>query len=48
MHLIMKKIFNYMFAVCFTAILTSCEKGLEGLNKNKTNPTSLDPALSAE
>lgn len=38
----MKKIFNYsLLAVLFTTFF-SCDKGLEELNKNKVNPTSLD------
>src|SRR4051794_13279220 len=41
----MKKILNYcLLAVpLFTAV--SCTKGLEELNINKINPTSLDPGL---
>jgi hypothetical protein len=41
----MKKVFNYswLFIVLFFA--TSCEKGLEELNENKTSPNTLDPAL---
>ena len=41
----MKKILSY----CVLAVLllsgASCEKGLEDLNKNKTSPTAVDPAL---
>ncbi len=41
----MKKILNYSLLIVFLLFAASCEKGLEGLNKNKTNPTSLDPVL---
>jgi hypothetical protein len=41
----MKKIFNYTFLIAVVLFAVSCEKGLEGLNKNKTSPTSVDPAL---
>jgi hypothetical protein len=41
----MKKIINYSLLVVLLLFTASCEKGLEGLNKNKTSPTSIDPAL---
>ncbi|MDO6430275.1 SusD/RagB family nutrient-binding outer membrane lipoprotein [Flavitalea sp. BT771] len=40
-----KKIVSYSLSVLFLLAMTSCEKGLSDLNKNKTSPTSLDPAL---
>ena len=39
----MKKIFNYSLAFLLL-FLASCEKGLEKLNVNRVNPTSLDAA----
>ena len=41
----MKKIFNYSLLITIVIFAVSCEKGLEGLNKNKTSPTAVDPAL---
>lgn len=41
----MKKIFSYSLSVLFLLAAASCEKGLSDLNKSKTNPTALDPAL---
>jgi hypothetical protein len=41
----MKKIFNYSLLAVLLLFASSCDKGLEGLNKNKTSPTSIDPAL---
>jgi len=41
----MKSILNYSLSILFLFALGSCEKGLSDLNVNKTNPTSLDPAL---
>lgn len=41
----MKNIINYSLLITLVLFAASCEKGLEGLNKNKTNPTSLDPVL---
>lgn len=41
----MKKIVNYSLLIALLLFAASCEKGLEGLNKNKTSPTSVDPAL---
>jgi hypothetical protein len=44
-HLQMKKIVNYSLLIALSLLAVSCEKGLEGLNKNKTSATSLDPSL---
>ncbi|HTL08031.1 MAG TPA: SusD/RagB family nutrient-binding outer membrane lipoprotein [Chitinophagaceae bacterium] len=41
----MKKIFSYSLVLIVLLTGSSCEKGLESLNKNKTSATSLDPAL---
>ncbi|MGZ8524387.1 MAG: SusD/RagB family nutrient-binding outer membrane lipoprotein [Chitinophagaceae bacterium] len=41
----MKKIVNYSLLLTLLLFAASCEKGLEGLNKNKTSATSVDPAL---
>ena len=41
----MKKIIKYSLPAALLFIAVSCDKGLEDLNKNKTNPTSLDPVL---
>lgn len=41
----MKKIFNYSVLVILSTFIFSCDKGLEDLNKNKTSPTSVDPAF---
>jgi Starch-binding associating with outer membrane len=41
----MKKIFNYSLLAVLMLLAASCDKGLEGLNKNKTSPTAVDPAL---
>ena len=41
----MKKIFNYILPAVLLLGVSSCEKGLDKLNVNKTSPTSLDPAL---
>lgn len=41
----MKKILNYCLLVILMATISSCEKGLESLNVNRVNPTSLDPSL---
>ena len=41
----MKKIFNYSLSGCFISVCSFCDKGLEDLNKNKTSPTSVDPAF---
>jgi hypothetical protein len=45
MQLLMKKIINYSLLVIFMSAIASCDKGLESLNVNKVNPTSLDPTL---
>lgn len=42
---IMKKILNYSLLLVVMLFAVSCDKGLEELNKNKTSPTSVDPAL---
>jgi hypothetical protein len=41
----MKKIINYSLSVFIMVFFMACEKGLDRLNKNKTSPTTLDPAL---
>jgi hypothetical protein len=41
----MKKIANYILLSLLLYCTASCDKGLSDLNKNDTNPTSLDPAL---
>jgi len=41
----MKKIVNYSLLIALLLFAASCEKGLEGLNKNKTSAVSIDPAL---
>ncbi len=41
----MKKILSYSLLVLLLVSGASCEKGLEDLNKNKTSPTAVDPAL---
>ena len=41
----MKKLFKYIPLLILLGSSISCKKGLEGLNVNKVNPTSLDPAL---
>src|SRR5262245_23452144 len=41
----MKKIIYYSLMIAVLLSATSCEKGLEDLNKNKTSPTSVDPAI---
>jgi hypothetical protein len=40
----MKKILNYSLLAVLLLSAFSCEKGLSDLNKNKTSPTSVDPA----
>ena len=40
----MKKILNYSLLAALLLSELSCEKGLSDLNKNKTSPTSVDPA----
>ncbi len=41
----MKKILSYSLLIIVLAFAASCDKGLEDLNKNKTSPTSVDPAF---
>lgn len=41
----MQKILTYSLLVIFLGATIACEKGLSGLNVNKTSPTALDPAL---
>jgi hypothetical protein len=41
----MKKIINYSLLAVLLLFAVSCDKGLEGLNKNRTSPTSVDPVL---
>ena len=41
----MKKILNYSWLAVILLFAASCDKGFEDLNKNKTSPTSIDPAL---
>jgi hypothetical protein len=41
----MKKIFNYSMLAFLLFSISSCDKGLEQLNKNRVSPTALDPAL---
>ena len=41
----MKKIFSYSVLLIVLTAVSSCEKGLEGLNKNKTSAIFVDPAL---
>lgn len=45
MKKVMKKIFSYCVCILSVATLSSCDKGLEALNENKVNPTTLDAAL---
>ncbi|MGC4101889.1 SusD/RagB family nutrient-binding outer membrane lipoprotein [Ferruginibacter sp.] len=40
----MKKILHYSFLLTILMI-SSCDKGLDDLNKNKTSPTSVDPVF---
>jgi hypothetical protein len=41
----MKKIAKYILPLFIFALLASCEKGLDGLNRNRTSPTSIDPVF---
>ncbi|RYY56954.1 MAG: SusD/RagB family nutrient-binding outer membrane lipoprotein [Chitinophagaceae bacterium] len=41
----MKKIFNYSLVAILALCFSSCDKGLEKLNQNKTSPTSVDPVF---
>ena len=41
----MKKILNYSLALFLLLFITSCDKGLDDLNKNRTTPTAIDPVF---
>ncbi|GAB2834843.1 RagB/SusD family nutrient uptake outer membrane protein [Ferruginibacter profundus] len=41
----MKKIFVYSLFISLAVFVGSCDKGLEDLNKNKVNPTTVDPVF---
>lgn len=41
----MKKIFNHCLFILALGMFAACDKGLEGLNKDKVDPTTLDPVL---
>jgi hypothetical protein len=41
----MKHIIQFSIATVFLLLFSSCDKNLEDLNKNKVNPTTLEPAL---
>ena len=41
----MKYIIKFSIAAVFLICISSCEKGLEDLNRNKVSPTTLEPAL---
>jgi Starch-binding associating with outer membrane len=41
----MNRTIKFFIAISFLVSFASCEKGLEDLNENKVNPTTLDPAL---
>ena len=41
----MKHIIKFSIATVFLFMVSSCEKGLEDLNKNKVSPTTLEPTL---
>ncbi len=43
--MMMKKIFNYSLICCLLLFISSCDKNLDDLNVNKTNPTSIDPVF---
>ena len=45
MQKLMKKIYKYILLIIALGTAVSCEKGLEGLNVNRVNPTTLDPVL---
>src|SRR5688572_8066879 len=40
----MNKIYNCGLILSLLMLITSCDKGLSDLNKNKTSPTVIDPA----
>lgn len=41
----MKKIFNYSIVSFLLLFITSCDKGLDDLNRNRTSPTAIDPVF---
>lgn len=41
----MKKIFNYSFVAFLVLVVSSCDQNLDELNKNKTDPTAIDPVF---
>ena len=41
----MKKILSYGLLAILSLVVSSCDKGLEKLNQNKTSPTSVDPVF---
>ena len=41
----MKKIFHYSWAALLLLMMSSCEKDLDKLNTNTTNPTAIDPVF---
>ncbi len=41
----MKKIFNYSIVSFLFLFITSCDKGLDDLNRNRTSPTAIDPVF---
>jgi hypothetical protein len=41
----MKKIFKYSLPAILLLFAVSCEKGFDEMNKNKTSPLTIDPAL---
>src|SRR6266498_920717 len=41
----MKKILHYSLFILSLGAIASCDKGLEDLNKNKVNPTTVDPVM---
>lgn len=41
----MKKIFNYSLLSLLMLFAVSCDKGLDELNTNRTNPTAIDPVF---
>lgn len=44
----MKKIINYSLIAFLLLFVTSCDKGLDGLNQNKTSPTVIDPVFQLD
>ena len=41
----MKKLYNCSLILSLLILISSCDKGLSDLNKNKTSPTAIDPAF---